>query len=201
MKAGNIFNNPITGESGYIRKGTDETNGELLIADLRVRPGGAVVGEHYHPIIKERFTVVSGQIEYKLNGKKGVIKAGETLDLPPGIPHDWWNASNEEARVIVQVKPAARFEEMILTMFGLAKEGKTDKKGLPNPLQLAVTSTEYKDVMRLTSPPVWLQDVLFSILAPIGRLLGYKPMYPHHQRESEMVTVEPLPPHIKIEEI
>jgi quercetin dioxygenase-like cupin family protein len=201
MKAGNVFNNPVTGESGYIRKGTKETNGELLIADLRVRSGGAVVGEHYHPTIKERFTVVSGQIEYKLAGKKGVIKAGQTLDLPIGIPHDWWNASSEEARVIVQVKPAARFEQMILTMFGLASEGKTNKQGLPNPLQLAVISTEYKDVMRLTTPPVWLQNVLFFFLAPLGRLLGYKAIYPHHQTESSMVTVEPLPDHIVIEEL
>jgi quercetin dioxygenase-like cupin family protein len=201
MKAGNVFNNPVTGESGYIRKGTEETNGELLIADLRVRPGGAVVGEHYHPTIRERFTVVKGQIGYKLGGKKGVVVAGQTLDLPPGIPHDWWNAGTYEARVIVQVKPAARFEQMILTMFGLAREGKTNKQGLPNPLQLAVISTEYKDVMRLTTPPVWLQNVLFFFLAPLGRLLGYKAAYPRHQTESRVATIEPLPGHIIVEEL
>jgi quercetin dioxygenase-like cupin family protein len=201
MKAGNAFNNPVTGESGYIRKGTVETNGELLIADLRVRPGGAVVGEHYHPTIRERFTVVKGEIRYKLGKKEGTLLAGQTLDLPPGIPHDWWNAGTHEARVIVQVKPAARFEQMILTMFGLAREGKTDKRGLPNLLQLAVTSMEFKDVMRLTAPPVWLQNILFSFLAPIGRLLGYKAAYPHHQTESEMVKIEPLPDHLIVEEL
>lgn len=128
MKAGDLFDNPVTGEHGYIRKGTAETGGALLIADLRVRPGGGVAGEHYHPTITERFTVVYGQIEYKLDGRRGMVKAGQTLDLPPGVPHEWWNAGPEEARVIVQVTPATRLEQMILTLFELAKQGKTNKK-------------------------------------------------------------------------
>ena len=47
-KAGDIFENPITGESGYVRVGTEETNGELIVSDLRVRPGGAVLGALFH---------------------------------------------------------------------------------------------------------------------------------------------------------
>lgn len=201
MKAGDVFNNPVTGESGYIRIGTQETNGQLLVADLRIRPGGAVLGEHYHPTITERFTVVSGQLEYILNKKRGVVKAGETLDLPPGIAHDWWNATDEEVRVIVQIKPALRFEQMINTTFGLAREGKTNKKGMPSMLQLAVIVTEFKDVMRLTNPPVWLQDILFFFIAPIGRLAGYKATYPHHKAELGEVEVEPLPEDIIIEQL
>lgn len=100
----------MTGEYGYVRVGTEETNGELLVSDLRVRVGGAVMGEHVHPTIDERFTVVSGKIGYRLDGREGIAEAGETLDLPRGIPHDWWNAGDEEARVIVQIRPGARFE-------------------------------------------------------------------------------------------
>jgi hypothetical protein len=43
LKAGNVFNNERTGEYGYVRVGTEETNGQLLVVDLRVRPGGAVI--------------------------------------------------------------------------------------------------------------------------------------------------------------
>ncbi len=38
-KAGDRFENPITGEYGYTRIGTEETGGKLLVSDLRVRPG------------------------------------------------------------------------------------------------------------------------------------------------------------------
>ncbi len=201
MKTGDTFENPITGEYGYIRTGTAETNGQLVVVDLRVRPGGAVAGEHFHRTITERFTVVSGKIGYKLGGREGIATAGDTLDLPKGITHDWWNAGNEEARVIVQISPAHRFEQMITTMFCLAKEGKTNAKGMPNLLQLAVISSEFRDVIQFVNPPVWVQRVLFGLLAPVGRLLGYKAVYPNHQLTLDSVDVEPLPEPIVLVEL
>jgi quercetin dioxygenase-like cupin family protein len=198
-KAGDVFANPITGESGYIRVGTQETNGDLIIADLRVRPGGAVLGAHLHPTIDERFTVLKGKIGYMLGDHKGIAQAGDCLALPRGIPHDWWNAGDEEARVIVEIRPGTRFEQMTTTLFSLAREGKTNQKGVPNPLQMAVIATEFADVVRFLNPPPWIQGLLFGLLAPIGRLLGYKGIYPHHRALLvESVTVEPLPEEITI---
>jgi quercetin dioxygenase-like cupin family protein len=198
MKAGDVFGNPVTGESGYLRVGTNETNGELLVADLRVRPGGAVVGEHVHPALDERFTVLKGKLGFKLGGKEGVAEAGVTLDLPRGVPHDWWNTGAEEAHVIVQVRPAARFEQMAITLFGLAQEGKTNAKGMPNLLQLAVISKEFEDVVQFMNPPIWVQRVLFGLLAPLGRLFGYRASYPHHIAAVESVAVEPLPDGVRV---
>jgi hypothetical protein len=63
-KAGDVFENPVTGVSGHIRLGTQETNGELSVADLRVRPGGAGIGAHIHPTVDERLTVLKGKIGY-----------------------------------------------------------------------------------------------------------------------------------------
>jgi quercetin dioxygenase-like cupin family protein len=193
-KAGDVFENPVTGEFGYVRVGTQETNGALLVSDLRVRPGGAVLGAHVHPTIDERFTVLKGKIGYMRGDQKGVLQAGDSADLPRGIPHDWWNAGDEEARVIVEVRPAARFEQMVTTLFILAHEGKTNRKGVPNPLQMAVIAQEFADVVQFLNPPPWLQRVLFGLMAPLGRLAGYKAIYPHHlQIPVESVAVEPLP--------
>ena len=193
-KAGDVFENPVTGEFGYVRVGTEETGGKLMVSDLRVRPGGAVLGAHLHPTIDEKFTVVKGKIGYMLGEKKGVLQAGESAELPMGIPHDWWNAGDEEARVIVEIRPADRFEQMALTMFGLAHEGKTNSKGVPNPLQLAVISQEFADVVQFMSPPPVVQRILFAVLAPLGKLLGYKAIYPHYYDLSpEKAEVEPLP--------
>ncbi len=198
-KAGDVFANPATGEFGYVRVGTSETNGELMVADLRVRPGGAVLGAHIHPTIDERFTVLAGKIGYMRGGEKGVLQAGESADLPRGIPHDWWNAGDQEARVIVEIRPARRFEQMATTLFALAQEGKTSKKGVPNPLQMAVIAQEFKDVVQFLNPPPWVQGLLFGVLAPLGRRLGYKAIYPHHlEMPVESVAVEPLPEWVNI---
>ena len=41
-KAGDVFENPVTGERGVARIGTEETGGELLVADLYIRPSQAI---------------------------------------------------------------------------------------------------------------------------------------------------------------
>ena len=44
-----------------IRVGTDKSAGARLVVDLYIRPGGAVAGEHIHPVIHERFSVLQGR--------------------------------------------------------------------------------------------------------------------------------------------
>src|SRR5215831_15335045 len=147
-KAGDVIQNPVTGERAVVRIGTEETGGELLVVDLYIRPGGAVMGEHMHPAIEERFTVLRGQVGFRLSGRMATAGPGVTLLASPGIPHDWWNAGPGEALVRVEVRPAARFEAFIANAFGLAQDGKVNRRGLPNLLQRAVFAREFDDVIR-----------------------------------------------------
>ena len=71
--------------------------------------------------------------------------------------------------------PALEFESLIETMFTLAAEGKTNRKGLPNPLRLAVIAKAHFDTVRLPFPPAWLQRAALAVGAPLGRVLGYRP--------------------------
>ena len=87
-KAGDFFQNPVTGEAAIVRIGTEEGGGELLIADLYIAPGGAVMGEHYHPAIEERFTLIRGVLEVRLSGRPTKAETGVMLLVPPGVPHD-----------------------------------------------------------------------------------------------------------------
>jgi quercetin dioxygenase-like cupin family protein len=193
-KAGDVFENPVTGERAVVRIGTGQTAGELLVADLYIRPGGAVMGEHLHPAIEERFTVLHGRVGFRLSGRPAIAEPGATILAPPGVPHDWWNAGPEEALVRVEVRPAARFEAFIRNAFGLAQDGKVNRQGMPNLLQLAVLAREFDDVVRFSRPPRVVQRTLFGLLAPIAWLLGYRECYPEYlvRRPSGCVTVEPI---------
>ncbi len=94
------------------------------------------------------------------------------------MAHSWRNASDEEElRFLVEVRPALQFERLIETMFGLAADGKTNKKGMPNPLRLAVIANAHFDDVRLPFPPEWMQKAGLAMGAPLGRLLGYAPAY------------------------
>lgn len=195
-KAGDVYENPITGERAVVRVGAEESGGELSIADLYVSPGGAVAGEHVHPGIEEVFTVVEGSVGFRIDGREDVAGPGRKLVVPPGAVHYWWNAGEERAHVVVELRGDARlldgFVTMLSNIFGMAREGKTDAKGRPNLLQAALFARKFDDVIRFVEPPRLVQKVLFGVLAPVARLLGYRAVYPEYG-PSGSVEVEPWP--------
>ena len=192
-KAGDTIENPITGEWVVVRVGTEDSAGELLEIDMYVKPGGAVTGEHVHPAIEEYFTVVRGRVGFRLDGRETIAELNQRLHVPAGTAHDWWNAGEEEAHVVVEISPGERFEKMVRNLFGLAQDGKTNSKGMPNLLQAAIFAREFSDVLYFTKPPLIVQRLLFGALAAIARALGYKGSYPEYLERgpSERIEVEP----------
>ena len=70
-----------------------------------------------------------------------ILRQGESAIIEPGIWHDWWNASDSPRAA--EVAPGERFAHMIETLFGLARLGHTDAKGMPHLLQLALVAREF----------------------------------------------------------
>jgi quercetin dioxygenase-like cupin family protein len=193
FRRGEVYENPVTGERAVIRVGTAETSGQRLVVDLFVRPGGRVAAEHYHPNMRERFTIVEGLIGMSADGERSVLARGTRVDVPPGMVHDWWNAGTEVAQVLLEIEPAARFEAAIRNSFGLAQDGRTDARGMPGLLQLALFAREFDDVIRFARPPRVVQRLLFALLAPLARLAGYKGSYPEYLDRPPKERLEPAP--------
>lgn len=192
-----VIENPVTGERGFVRV-TPRTDDAPLVADLYARPGAAVVGEHVHPHATESFTVVRGVLDVRLDGVVRRVGPGTRVVVPPNTPHDWWNAGDDTAWVIVEADPGRRFEAMIRNLFGLARDGRTDPKGRPGLLQAALFAREFDDTIRFTSPPRAVQRALFAALAPLARLRGLRGSYPRYlEHDDEVVEhLEPLPAEI-----
>jgi mannose-6-phosphate isomerase-like protein (cupin superfamily) len=167
-----------------LRGDEDRSPGQSGLAHLTVKPHGAVAGEHFHPQIEERFLVVSGTLGTRLDGVERELHAGEEATVTAGTPHDWWNAGEEQASVLVEVsgpdEQSARFEAMIATIFGLANDGRTNAEGLPSPLQLALLAREFEDVIRFTRAPQAIQTPLFAALGGLGRMRGLRAVYPEY---------------------
>jgi hypothetical protein len=105
--------------------------------------------------------------------------------VEPGAVHDFWNAGEAEAHVLVEVRPGRRFEQMIQALWGMAAAGETDGRGAPRPLlRLAVVAKEFEREFQFVSPPRWLQKALFSVLAPIGRARGYRAIDPRYREAA-----------------
>ena len=81
------------------------------------------------------------------------------------------------AQFVCEIRPALQFEQLIETMFSLATDGKTNRKGMPNPLRLAVIANAHFDTVQLPFPPAFVQRVALACGAPVGRLFGYRETY------------------------
>jgi quercetin dioxygenase-like cupin family protein len=177
IRKGDVLQNPVTGELIRFVETAAETGGEYTLIDVVVEPDGFVATAHEHPYQTEVFTVLEGEITFVAGGETIVAQAGTTVRVEPGTSHKFWNSGDTDARFRCEVRPSLQFERLIETMFLLAQDGKTNRKGLPNPLRLAVIARHHFDDVRLPFPPAWLQRLGLAMGAPAGRLLGYRAAY------------------------
>lgn len=177
-----VWVNPVTGEYGKPLELPWQNRQGRFVAELKALAGARVMGEHYHPAITESFTPLEGELTLKVDGQVRVLRQGETAVIEPGVWHDWWNASNRDIRVHLEITPGERFLHMIETSFGLARLGCTDSKGMPRPLQLALFAQEFRDVIVFRTPPRLVQHVVFGALGLIARARGYRAKYPQLSR-------------------
>src|SRR6476646_5885183 len=177
IRTGTVIENPVTGERIVFRQTSRDTGGEAVVIETFVQPDGFVAAAHVHPSQEERFEVLRGSVGFKVGREKMVAGPGTRVTVPAGTPHKFWNAGDTEAHFVCEVRPALQFESLLETMFALAVDGKTNKKGMPNPLRLAVIAREHFDTVRPPKPPAWMQRAGLALGAPAGRLLGYGATY------------------------
>jgi quercetin dioxygenase-like cupin family protein len=175
IRNGDKLENPVTGETLIFHRTSRETGGEAVLVETIVRPDGFVAAAHVHPHQSERFEVLEGMLGVRAGGRELLLRPGEVATVEPGTPHRFWNAGAGEARFLCEVRPALEFESLIETMFTLATEGKTNRKGMPNPLRLAVIARRHFETVRLPFPPASMQRAALAVGAALGRALGYQP--------------------------
>lgn len=174
MRAGEIYENRVQGDRFVVREGGDDSGGERLVGDLYIKPGGAVAAKHVHAYTSERFEVLSGTVRFHVDGHEELALPGQPVEVPPGVVHDWWNVGDDEAHVLVDIRPAQRFELMVQNLYGLANDGKTNARGVPRLLPLALFAREFRREGEFVRPPRVVQRILFALLSPLARARGYK---------------------------
>jgi mannose-6-phosphate isomerase-like protein (cupin superfamily) len=178
IQPGQILDNPVTGERLIFHETSATTDGEAVVFDTVVRPNGFVAAAHVHPFQHERFEVLEGTLELELGRETLRLRAKDTVTVEPGTRHRFRNAGRDDVRFRCEVRPALSFESLLETMFALAASGKTNRRGLPGPLRLAVIARAHFDTVRLPFPPPLVQRAALAVGAPLGRLLGYRATAP-----------------------
>lgn len=177
-----VLENPATGERIELRTTAGGSAGNGVAFDYYLRPGGFAVGkvDHVHPRQEERFDVRAGKLGVRVDGDEWTATPGTRFAVLSGTPHTVWNDGPDEMHAVAEIRPALAIETFFETMFGLARDGKTNGMGLPHPLQLAVIANEFRDEFRFGRVPIPLQNALTAAVAPVGRLAGYRARYPRN---------------------
>jgi quercetin dioxygenase-like cupin family protein len=154
-----------------------ESDGRLVRFNWRSLPGGEIT-EHFHPGQEESFSITSGEAHFTLDGVERVVGPGATLVVPAGVRHAERNAGPGEIRGVVELRPALHTKEMHEAFAALAADGRTTSRGAPrNPLQLGATVWHFRHESRVTSPPVWLQNLTLPPLWALAKIFHVRPYH------------------------
>jgi len=173
-----VIENKTFGDKAKFLITAEDSNGELLKAELWCKPGGEGPPLHYHPVQSEYFEVVKGELSLICNGEKMVLKAGEKFTVKPNNAHKFWNEGSEDLIAVVELRPALKTEFFLETMYSLDVQGKTNKKGLPNTLQFAAILNEYYGELFIVGPPIPAQKIMAKVVGGFAKLIGYKGYIP-----------------------
>jgi quercetin dioxygenase-like cupin family protein len=154
---------------------SERTNGTLLRVEVHLPPGFSIA-EHVHPRQEEQHEVLSGTLRARVNGREQDYTVGQRVVGPAGVPHAWRNPSDkEDLRLVSEHRPVLHMELMLEIGSRIARDFAANRKGaLKYMLQAAVLLDEVRKDFYFTAWSMRALTMLFSALAPVGRLLGYR---------------------------
>ncbi len=106
----------------------------------------------------------NGEFGVQVGKDAYVLKPGESAVAPAMSVHRWYNATQQTAVVRVELRPGSTgFERVLQIAYGLARDGLSDKQGLPKSIVHKAILLQLSD----TNVPGF-----FSVIAPVLRLIA-----------------------------
>ncbi len=167
---GESIQNAVTGQRMTFTRVTDDVLELTSVNPRSERPEP----RHSHPKQDSSAEVHSGNLVFEVEGQERRIGPRESITIPAGARHTFWNESDEEAHSTQTFRPALDTAAFFETYAALAERGQLNGKGMPGLLQLAVMIPAFGDEMRVTRPSWPIQRALAAVLGPIARRRGYR---------------------------
>ena len=69
---------------------------------------------HYHQHARQFFYVLSGVATIEVDGKEITLKPHEGIEVPPLVPHQMFNKSNNEVEFLVTSQPTSKGDRVLV---------------------------------------------------------------------------------------
>jgi mannose-6-phosphate isomerase-like protein (cupin superfamily) len=127
-----IVNPVIKDEATFLKTVRESKVSELQIT---LAPGGGN-RLHYHKTYSETFIPVNGNLGLRFGkNETKILKPGERYTVQPMQNHCFFNPGNDAVKFNILIEPGHEgFENSLRILYGLAKDGLTDKESLPKSL-------------------------------------------------------------------
>lgn len=133
-------------------------DGPVLRAELEIGPVHHAPPAHVHPRAAERFTVVEGALRVRLGRRRLVLRAGESVLVPPGAVHGYAGVPGTAARVAVELDPAGRMAEFFADLYAIDR--RNPRTGAPRLRAVAAVLRRHPDDITVPGVPRALLDLL-----------------------------------------
>ncbi|GAA5153457.1 cupin domain-containing protein [Pseudonocardia eucalypti] len=97
----------VLGHTYYMKAASDTS-----FAFETLDPPGTGVPPHVHPRQDEHIYVLEGVFTLYLDGRWETAGPGDTVLMPMGLPHAYYNRSEQNSRALFWVSPAGRLAEL-----------------------------------------------------------------------------------------
>jgi uncharacterized cupin superfamily protein len=84
--------------------------------DPGTHPGRPIAGLHLHRADDEAWIVLEGRLGFRVGDAEREVPAGDSLLVPRGTPHSYWNPAPEPARYLLVMTP--RIYQLIQALHG-----------------------------------------------------------------------------------
>jgi len=160
--------NRHTGEVLEIRKQT--RNGEAVFALWGTLPAhreGPPL--HIHHLEDEEVVVTAGTLSAEVNGQRLTVGPGQTVRLPRGVPHRWWNDGDQVLVFEGFTRPAVDLDRYLQAVFEVMNAGAPNR---PSLFYLAHIAFRHRRTQAVLVMPAPIRAVLFRLAFAAGTLLG-----------------------------
>src|SRR3954453_24265182 len=110
----------LAGMGVQFKLGGERTGGRFAVVEHPLRPG-AWVPPHTHTHEDEYSYVLEGEIGARIGDEVVHVTPGAYILKPRGVPHAFWNAGTDPARILEIISPAGferYFAEQAATLVG-----------------------------------------------------------------------------------
>jgi quercetin dioxygenase-like cupin family protein len=118
--AGEHLHDARTGQHLTFLDASPDADSSILRVLVRLDPGGRVP-RHIHVRQDERVEVLAGSVAVTSGGKTRMLRAGDAVDVPRRSLHVVRNAGVDEARFVLEVRPARRMKLAMRTLFAITR--------------------------------------------------------------------------------